>query len=471
MRYMRLMPFSHWERTSEGLRLTTPDKRLTLQPLPELEGVLEQLQKDRLPVTPLIQQLAASGAATESTSSAMQTLWRVDRYFQDIGFSADLVRKGAFDPKYALQRACYCMRADLEIEGFGQATDAELAMLKAVVEVYERLSCLRRHNDDLVVSSAGLPPCEWRKFFSYEEWQYGTLPLGRVPNGPWVSVQEVSSGKWYRIPEEMVFFLDVAMKQPVATTNSSGVACHTSYNEALLRSVYELIERDALMVRWFREEPCAQIIPPAELEHRVSRLEDLGFQCLFLNLTLELAPVVLVLLRREADSFPRLILGMASDPSPVKAMEKALEEVELNVTFVGMETARIARPEDIRRTIDHQLWYDQPENHALVLGMIGDELVEATDIAEGPRTVQQMSAQLAGHGFPWFVASLNQAGQRATGIHTVRSLVAGLTPIGFGFTMEPLGVERLRNPIPSMGWGFSCSPRTTRNGYAVQPFA
>jgi thiazole/oxazole-forming peptide maturase SagD family component len=473
MTSFRLRPFCTWAREGGAMIVTTPENEWKLRVIPGFdEDLFVRLQAGWVQETPLVRKLADLDAVTAEESPELQVLWRLDEYFRKTNVPVNMILQGTRHPEYELGRDCYCVRTGSAVEGYGQASTRELAMLKAAVEVYERLGCYKDCNDELIVSDQVLQSIDWRRLYSYEEWQYDVpgFEKGRTPRGSWVGVCDISTAEWFRVPEEVVFF-DAPARPAITVANSSGVACHTSYEEALLRSVYELIERDALMVRWFRGQQCDQIAAPLELHERLGRMEELGYSCIFLNLTLELAPVVLAILRGSTDAFPRLALGMASHSSPLEAMAKALEEVELRITFAGLETTRLESPTEVRTTNDHQLWYDQPENHAAVLSLVADRRVSVGVIPEGPSSVGAVADRLAQLGSPWFTVELNERGYAMTGVHTIRSIVPGLTSIGFGHTMEPLGVERLHHPMPSMGWGDSYSPRTTRQGYVVQPFA
>ena len=467
----RLAPFCSWKHEGDVLTLETPDNDLRLRS--DAVGLLEQLREGWIEETPAIRTLAQYGVAVGEETTEISTLRRLEQYFSEHGIVIDVVRKGATKSDFALPRECYMLKAEPRIKGYGQADYKYLAMLKAAAEVYERLSCDANVNEQLLVTADELPALDVDKFVRYSGWQLADdgFPYGLEPSGKWAKVKNTQTGESFRLPLEVVCYPDRTGKRRITSTTSSGVACHPSYETALLSSAFELIERDSLMVHWFWGAQRERIAVPAELADRVSRLKTLGFSCTFLNLTLEFAPVVLVILKREATSYPRLILGMASHSSPVVAMDKALQEVELNVTFCGIEAPIVDDAENIRDVMDHQFWYDRPENHAEVESLIGRELVEASSIPTGPTSVPVMRAVLHKQGLAWYAAELNAVGMAETGLHVVRSLIETLTPIGFGHKMEPLGMQRIIDAPMSIASGQLRPSRKTAEGYKIQPFA
>jgi|GEM_PF-2324590 len=471
MAHYRLAPFCSWRYDDGTLVLETPDKVLRLRRDSEL--LLKRLQNEWVEEGPAIRTLAQYGVVVSEDGEEVGALRRLERYFNEHDVETYVVRKGSTRPEFALPREGYMLKAEPRTKGFGQADTKYLALLKAAAEVYERLSCDANVNADLLVSGDSIPALDVHRFVRYSEWQLrrADFPYGREPSGKWARVENVATNDVFKLPLEVVCYPDRTGSKRVTSATSSGVACHPSLEVALLSSAFELIERDALMVHWFWGVQRERIAPPDELKIRVLRLENLGFTCTFLNFTLELAPVVLVILKREAESYPRLILGMASHPSPIVAMDKALQEVELNVTFCDIETPSVDTVENIRDVMDHQFWYDKPENHSEVESLIGKDLVKATDIPVGPKDVSEMQIALSRLGSSWYTTELNRDGRSTTGLYVVRSLIEGLTPIGFGYMMESLGMERLIGAPPSIASGQFRSHRKTAEGYKTQPFA
>lgn len=470
MKY-RLAPFCSWRRDGEVIVLETPDHQLKLKP--EVEDLLKKLRAGWVEENSTLQALAQYRVVVGSENRELRLLRRLDRYFESLGIAVSGVRKGSTRPETALPRKCYTFKIGSHI-GHGQAAGRNLAMVKAAAEVYERLSCDARVNEELRVPNDGvIPLLNPGDFVKYSSWQLDgqDFPFGNEPSGEWALVREVSTNDAYGLPLELVCYPDRTGHKRVSSASSNGVACHTSYEAAMVGSAFELIERDALMVHWFWKLARERITPPPSLRKRVARLQKLGFECTFLNLTLETAPVVLAILQRQAQKYPRLVLGMASHASPTAAMDKALQEVELNATFCDLDVPHIEHPQDIRGVLDHQFWYDRPENHHEVLSLIGDRAIDVGSIKTGPQDVAGLEAAFSRAGFRWFTATLNPGGQAATGLYVVRSLVAGLTPIGFGYKMEPLGLERFRVPPMSVGRGQPDPSRQTAEGYKTQPFA
>jgi thiazole/oxazole-forming peptide maturase SagD family component len=469
--HYRLAPFCTWHQKDGMAVVETPDHRITLRQ--GAEDALLALQKGEAEDSTVVQALKRHDAVVGASSPELELLYALDTYFRRLNVGATATRKGATKPEAELPGMGYVVSTKTGVGGYGWTADnRNLALLKAAAEAYEQLSCRSEVNRELLVDPAHTPPMDHTQFVRYAPWQLQRpgFPFGTEPSGQWVQITELSTGKPFRIPIELVCY-PVRARQRIITASSNGVACHPSYDEAVFISALELIERDALMVHWFWKAPREQIAVPPSLQERVKRLESLGFTCTFLNLTLELAPVVLAILRRDAPRYPRLTLGMACRPSPLDAIEKALQEVEVNSSYFDMDMPVVGRAEDIQTVVDHEYWYDQPENHAEILAHIAQRVITADAIPAGPPDVPSLGAALRRAGLRWFVASLNPVGQAQTRLHVVRSLIPKLTQIAFGYMMEPLGQPRILRPPVVIGKGQHDSSRQSLYGYRVQPFA
>jgi ribosomal protein S12 methylthiotransferase accessory factor len=345
-------------------------------------------------------------------------------------------------------------------------------MLKAAAEMYERLSCNSRFNavaiDDHI--DMNLPSPEMVRF---AEWQYAQpdFPYSRTVSKNWTRGGDPISGNAARFPSQLVFFLNESSSEPTCgQVTSNGVATHTIQGKALLASAYELIERDALMIHWFNRIPRESISAPSHLAGRIAHLEDLGFSVRLINLSLDVGPVILAVLRRRTCGFPGIALGLGAHPSPLIAATKALDEASLTTTALDDPVPSLCSPREVISIFDHQLWYSQPENQHELDFFESGIMVPIEAIAFGPRTVRELRSVFTRNGLQWYVVEMNSDGRRRTGLWTFRSVVPGLIPITFGYGLEPLGMSRLWE-VPSR-LGFKTNGyRISQGGYRVQPFS
>ena len=199
-------------------------------------------------------------------------------------------------------------------------------------------------------------------------------------------------------------------------------------------------------------------------------LEDLGVEINFYNYTLDLLPCVLAVLKSNSGLYPRMVLGMACNPDVEHAIGKALEEVEINMTFSGAEVPDLASPDNIKTILDHQFWYDKPENHHEFDFLWTGHLVDTEEIKQSSGQIDDIYSLFASRGLNWYIVDLNLTGLEQTGIYVVRSIIPGLTSIGFGYRLEPLGGDRIKFLPKQLGIPHS-GPRLSYESYRIQPFA
>ena len=460
----RLMPFSRCEQSGETLTLLTPDSRV--EGLPSVyQAEVERLRREWCEPTPLSSKLLAAGAVVDDSLIEYRLLARLEEYFRSNGHDTWGIRLGAHSKAAEPVVPQYLAQLVEGSSGLGADESRPLAFLKAAVELYERYACSVLRNEELIYAEPhGVviePP-----LYAFWQRQLPGFPFVAAPSGAYVDATDPVLGQTVSAPAELVFnpYYHGAM---CGDASSNGVAAHPDRDTALLKSAYELVERDALMFHWFRGLRREQIEPPEAFRDRVARLEELQFEVRFINLTLEVAPVILAIARRPRELHPRLTLGMGCASTPKAAMAKALEEIESMITFVDVEPAAALRAEsDVTTVMDHHTWYSQGDNSDAVMEMVGPDVCGLHTVVAGPSTVPQMHAKLHEHDLRWHAIDLNLSGAEQTGVHVIRSMIPGLIPISFGYKMEPLGHPRLLRPF----WE-GVPRRCTSAGYRIQPFA
>jgi ribosomal protein S12 methylthiotransferase accessory factor len=456
----KLAPFVYWERTDDGVELRTPDFELILKP--EVAATLERLEGSWLEGDELVIALAEYGATITVETETTVYLYRLDNYFRERGTPVSLLRKGSTESGLPLFKTGYKAIAidDDTLDGFGQDVDPQLAKLKAVVELYERHSCSLDHNVDLIVKDCYPPVGD---LVAYSPWQLEAkaFPFTDIPSGD-IIVAHSEPGDSLQVPLELVCFSQAHASSGCGVASSNGVAAHSLLAEAKRLAVFEIIERDALMVHWFNGMAREEILPPVSMHERLQLLGSRGFSVTFINLTLDTVPVIVAIMQRDAESYPRLLLGLGAHADPLLAIDKALQEVEVNATYVDARVPTIEHQQDIATVMDHQYWYDQPRNHGAVWSLYSGSRRTYDEFAKSMENYSLLPAA--------FFVVLNRDGQSDTGIHVIRAIVPGFVPIGFGYMSEPLGMARLEELPRKLGL-VSKPERRTRLGYQPQPFA
>lgn len=257
--------------------------------------------------------------------------------------------------------------------GFGTGSTADIAKLKALMEVYERVVSSSPANITWKNASeldSFLNPIEYinqnRDFvesLGLYEFQIDDL-------NPWVKVCNFSeSYNSYALMDQVYYGFDEGIvKRPLVTYgNSSGIAAHFDKQEAKLRSYFELIERDALMVLWYSKSNFVKI-PTNKLaskySFKINQYNKVGVKVHILDISIEL-PTFLVIFESDSN-LPKISAGACSNLNPHKALQKAMEEAEFNFLswreFGKFKEIGVA---SIREPIDHLLYYSSANNRPL----------------------------------------------------------------------------------------------------------
>ncbi len=462
-------PFARWEQVGDEVVFISPDFKLVTDT--SILVLLPTSQTKWVPSSDELNMLQRYGILTDYISEISQYLFNLERYFESEEIELIIEQKGSTVPEAALNAYGYRVTSPKSsCIGFGVDSIKEIALLKAIAEFYERYSCdVCRNKVDTPVEAADKLTTELIKF---ADWQYDLedFPYSRNASQKWIKLHSIANHNIAYAPLEYVCYPDGLLWEKMCDASSNGVAAHTNFEEALIRSVYELIERDAFMLHWFNQIPATIIEHPVALQERISHLEALGFRIYFLRLNCLVATTIMVILTRKGEKYPRLLLGLATSGDPAIAAAKALEEVELNVTYLNADIVFPNSASKITGIMDHQFWYDLPNNHFEVEKLIGKNRIEIVDIPRVENNIGLILGALHSNGLDWYYAELNTPARHTTGLYVIRSIVPGIVPINFGYQMEPLGMERIQNPPSEYGSSFNQS-RLTRDGYRVQPFS
>jgi ribosomal protein S12 methylthiotransferase accessory factor len=220
----------------------------------------------------------------------------------------------------------------------------EQAAIGAVGECLERYCCAVYNHADLRYASArelGPGAVGMDRFELYTERQqahpqfpfprwHADLPIHWVPGRSLLD----GGDRW--VPASLTYIPYVPSNQPgrqadlLALAVSSGQACHTDPDAALLSGLCEVIERDAFMLVWSKKLSVPRLDVSGDAE--LSALFDRYFACpglafhLF-DLTLDVpVPTVLCIAEGQSARGPYLCVGAACRPNYRDAVVKAWME-------------------------------------------------------------------------------------------------------------------------------------------------
>jgi len=267
----------------------------------------------------------------------------------------------------------------------------------------------------------------------------------------------------------------------LAPAVSTGLACAATRDEAVLRGLYEAIERDAFMITWLNRLPVPEVdfaTSPSLRALHDERLARRGLRYRLYETTTDLAVrSFLCLLADETRDPPMVCAGGAAGLDPVRAAGKAMcEAVQTRewAKFLGGPPAAGYGPDfaGVRSFEDHVTLYaytDMREALAFLVDRAGPPPGRADwrsgahgDPREDLRTVV---AALAAAGCEALALDLTTVDVRDAGFAVIKALVPQLQPLDASHTHRFLGGTRLYEVPARLGYG--PVPATTD---AVNPF-
>lgn len=257
------------------------------------------------------------------------SLARAERALDEtVGIIQEVGEVESFPVPYYLARAC-------ETAGFSDASaardaagvDADWngAFMKALGEALERY-CAGIYRTDNFTTGAGSEldgAVSPTRFVCKRD----PDPTDRIE---WVTGEQLRTGESVLLPAEFVHHPPPAKRyhSPVTT----GLGLGNSSVEALLAGLYEVIERDAMMLSWYSTfEPLGLTIDDPVCETMTNRAgsEELSVSLLLLTQDIDV-PVVAAAVTRE--EWPKLAFGTGADLDVATAARSALAEALQNWT-------------------------------------------------------------------------------------------------------------------------------------------
>lgn len=361
--------------------------------------------------------------------------------------------------------------------GNGSGRTAGEASAAAVAEAVERYSACYVADGVAVVASArelGANAVAPERFALHSERQHAVhrFPYARFTRDTdvaWVRASALPSGEPAYLPAQLVYLAwrPLPGEVRIGNSTSNGLAAHATVEEAVLRGLLELVERDAFMITW-----TARLSWPRLTWKGSARLED--FERRYLHPTgirvaaVDLSafwklPCVLGIARSDATGEAPIGVGAAAAPTVEAAVEKALDEAVRVRSWANAvrlrdpHGARVPPPEKIRRFDEHVAFYARDEN----AGRAGflDASGERRHVRDVPRLegesvrprIEAICARLHAEGASAYAVDVTAPDVRDAGLRVVRVVAPELCALDVEHAARRLGGRRLYDVPRQLG--------------------
>jgi len=353
--------------------------------------------------------------------------------------------------------------------GNGSGRTAGEAFAAAVAEAVERYSACYTAGSGAVVASAqelGADAVAPERFALYSELQHAArrFPYARFTRDTrvaWVRATALPSGEPAYLPAQLVYLAWRILpgETRVGSATSNGLAAHASVEEAVLRGLLELAERDAFMITWAARLSWPRLTWEGnarleEFERRYLRPTGIRVAALDLSAFWRL-PCVLGVARSGAPAQAPLGVGAGAAPAVEAAVEKALDEAVRVRSWAravrGRDPhgARVPPPERIRRFDEHVAFYAQDEN-AQRAGFLdaGGEKRHVRDVPQLEEAsvrgrIGAICTRLHAEGASAYAVDVTAPDVRDAGMRVVKVVAPELCPLDVEHAARCLGGRRL----------------------------
>lgn len=287
----------------------------------------------------------------------------------------------------------------------------------------------------------------------------------------WVWGYSVTSRRPILVPRQMAYYgVLESGEQRFVEHSSSGCAIGSCLEEAVLRALLELIERDSFMLSWYSDAVLGRIDPRScedqLIRHVVNKIDRLNWDIFLLDGRLDVRiPTVISVARRRDRKLGSLLLAAGCSVDPQEAIRTSLMEVASYV--MGFHEAIKAKEAQVRHLTEdfgrvrdineHTLLYGLPEMADRIAPFYSrgakrsfeETYLDQPRLREGETIsghLQNCIAELSASGMQEvIVVDQTPREQQALGTKTVCVIVPGLVPMDFGYDRRRvLSLSRLR---------------------------
>lgn len=355
--------------------------------------------------------------------------------------------------------------------GGGTGLKADEALAKAIGEAVERY-CVDMYVPEEITIKSFNELGEWgfdpRRCALFHAEQYAT------PRFPFTPVTENSKLVWapgFSVTRDQPTWTPLSLiaprrywhdeEKPFDLPPVSGYACGRSLDDAVLRGICEVIERDSFMINWYNRIPAPRVdldnLPSAMLQRTIDRFRCSPVQIHCCDLTTDIGvPTYLALMLGQDPSWPAAAIATATDLDPARALQRALYEVAANNLYVKSLLSRGASvpqaASDVISQAAHALFYVDYQRLPYVKHLLSGKLKKLTKDHSGPSDLSSLVQHLAELGFEVIYADLTTTDVEELGFKVVKVIIPGLQPLDYGTFIHHLGSNRLYETPRRIGY-------------------
>jgi len=346
--------------------------------------------------------------------------------------------------------------------GSGKGLTKVDALIGAAGEAIERYSASRYRAADLLQSPAKAMTDAFvdpRRLCLYSEEQYAQ------PDFPCVRFDENQSIHWTRgwwfgtkepvwVPALPAYFnFEACHHEFFCHVSSNGLAAGADVDDAAMRALFELIERDAFMLTWLCQLPSRRIVLDDMLEPGVAevvrQMKQRGAEVeLYLLDGTDLDMPVVMCLALGEGALPAVSVALSCHLDPRVAVRKSILEQAHVGPYLMRQVAEMkvpATPADVQTLDDHAAYYFTPERLPIFDFIRNtDRSIRYADLPQADDvSVAACAARLEKAGVQVAVVDVTSPDLLDSPFRVARAIGLDVQPIHFGERFRRLANPRL----------------------------
>lgn len=281
----------------------------------------------------------------------------------------------------------------------------------------------------------------------------------------WVKGKNLIKNSEVWLPAQKVFLGIKLMQDELQyiTWISTGLACETSYNRAVINSLCEVVERDSFMLTWLLKLQGTRIIIDKISNKELKLFYDhvckylTGEDELFIydiSKTEGVYTILTFIKNKNPDSFG-LVVAAAAYISPEKAILKSLEELCQTQAFaygelIKNKKCKFLKEEDVTNLEKHTLYYsNSSRSYEIDFMLESDNIINLSEmedfcIGTDEDIFKYLVKVFERNNEEVFVADITMREIRECGFCVVRSIVSGYNDLDYSHKFRHLKNERLK---------------------------
>lgn len=349
--------------------------------------------------------------------------------------------------------------------GWGKGLDLDSALFSTVGEALERYApSLPERVHWAPEQELDAPVLNAHPVYSDAQYARQGFPYVRYVPGsvqPWARGAWLHSGAPVWLPAISTYLsMTVEPWQFLSQGTSNGLAAHTDRDEATLRAVLELVERDAFLAAWMTGRAGTRIQLDDSLDPALRAVLDaLGTTVELYRLdTAACGTAVLALALGDGRSYPGATIALGADLDARLAVRQAILELGQTGPYLRrmMQARKLVAPRrasDVREMTDHAAWFFRASRARGFDRLRGPETVLLRALPRKRRSLAACVRTLTDAGVRVAVADVTSPDLATRGWWVMRAMSADLQPLWYGHGLERPAVARVHSMGVRRRWG------------------